>query len=180
MWACTGGDWRFRWKSRGGALKGAHLLAPCLWLKQSAKASLLKVAVAGERFQEVALLHDDEADAVDCSPLFIRALTIKLPAFSAQLGSQLNNLDALGVLDALQQTARQWAEGKGRKPIAHFQQNDRGSHESSTLIKPLLEKPHGLLMQAVVSIHQRDPAGGVNKSEAARRRTHDCLDWPYR
>jgi hypothetical protein len=37
-----------------------------------------------------------------------------------------------------------------------------------------------LLMQGVVSIHQRDPAGGVNKSEAARRRTHDCLDWPYR
>ena len=66
------------------------------------------------------------------------------------------------------------------KPIAHFQQNHRGSHESSTLIKPLLEKPHGLLMQAVVSIHQRDPAGGVNKSEAARRRTHDGLDWPYR
>jgi len=180
MCPCSGGDPHFRLKSRGGALKGAHLLATCLWLKQSAKASLLKVAVAGERFQEVALLHDDEADAVDCSPLFIRALTIKLPAFSAQLGSQLNNLDALGVLDALQQTARQWAEGNGRKPIAHFQQNDRGSHESSTLIKPLLEKPHGLLMQAVVSIHQRDPAGGVNKSEAARRRTHDCLDWPYR
>ena len=66
--ACPGGDWRFRWKSRGGALKGAYLRAPCLWLKQSAKASLLKVAVAGERFQEVALLHDDEADAVDCSP----------------------------------------------------------------------------------------------------------------
>ena len=40
------------------------------WLKQSAKAGLLKVAVAGERFPEVALLHDDEADAVDCSPLY--------------------------------------------------------------------------------------------------------------
>jgi hypothetical protein len=36
--------------SVGGARKGAHLLATCLWLKQSGKASLLKVAVAGERF----------------------------------------------------------------------------------------------------------------------------------
>ena len=81
----AGRDWHFRLESRGGALKSAHLLTTCLWLKQHAKTSLLKVAVAGERFQEVALLHDDEADAVDCSPPFIRALTIKLPAFSAQL-----------------------------------------------------------------------------------------------
>ena len=30
MWARPGGDWHFRLKSRGGALKGAHLLATCL------------------------------------------------------------------------------------------------------------------------------------------------------
>jgi hypothetical protein len=29
MRACSGGDWHFRLKSRGGALKGAHLLATC-------------------------------------------------------------------------------------------------------------------------------------------------------
>ena len=29
IWACRGGDWHFRLKSRGGALKGAHLLATC-------------------------------------------------------------------------------------------------------------------------------------------------------
>ena len=35
---------------------------------------------------------------------------------------------------------------KRDKPITHFQQNDRGSYESSALPKPSREKPHDLLM----------------------------------
>ncbi|MGO8788738.1 MAG: hypothetical protein ACLQVL_15335 [Terriglobia bacterium] len=57
--------------------------APALQLKRSGKAGLLEMAIAGECFQNAAFVHDDKTDAVDYSPLFIQALTIKLPAFSA-------------------------------------------------------------------------------------------------
>ncbi len=47
------------------------------WLQQSDKAGLLKMAIAGECFQNAAFVHDDKTDGVNYSPLFIQALTIK-------------------------------------------------------------------------------------------------------
>jgi hypothetical protein len=63
-------------------------------LQKLGKSSLLEVPVSSQGLNQTALLHDDKANAVHETPIFVGPVRIHLPASFVEGFAERNNFDA--------------------------------------------------------------------------------------
>ncbi len=62
-----------------------------MFLEKFSKARLFKMPVRDKRFADVRPLHQHETNAIDYSPILVRAVLVELPSLLSHFGCQGNN-----------------------------------------------------------------------------------------